>query len=80
MKPGSIARKAEKNCGKNCQREAKIGCWSFEMVLETMVSAIVEKSYTNLSHQFPGLRGLLMAQHGSFHGTETYLVNLSLED
>ena len=62
------------------EREAKIGCWSFKMVLETMVSAIIEKSYTILSHQLPGLRGLLMAQHGRFHGTETHLVNLSLKD
>ena len=80
VKPGSIARKAERNCGKNCQREAKIGCWSFTMVLETIISAIIEKSYTILSHQFPSLRGLLMAQHGSFHGAETHLVNLSLKD
>ena len=46
VKPGSIARKAERNCGKNCQREVKIGCWSLKMVLETMVSVIIEKSYT----------------------------------
>ena len=46
MKPGSIARKAERNCGINCQREDKIGCWSFKRVLETMVSAIIERYYT----------------------------------